>query len=74
MTGGGVVGGTLGGGAVGGGRNIRVIEQFSLDARRRLVLVEVEGRRILVAVAPQQVTALTEWARKESDGEQKATA
>lgn len=46
------------------GRCIRIVEQTAFDARRRLVLVEVCGRKVLLAVAPQQVTALTEWPQK----------
>lgn len=46
---------------VSGGRQIRLVEQLSLDARRRLILLEVGGRGVLLAVTPQQVTSLSEW-------------
>jgi flagellar biogenesis protein FliO len=57
---------------IAGGRRIRMVEQLAFDARRRLVLVEVGGRNVLLAVTPQQVTALTEWPMEGAAGEARA--
>lgn len=44
-----------------GGRQIQLLERVAIDPRRSLLLVEVKGRTILVAVSPQQITALCDW-------------
>ena len=54
---------------VSGGRKIHVVEQMAFDARRRLVLLEVCGRNVLLAVTPQQVNAISEWPKEESNSE-----
>ena len=49
-------------GAVGGagGRRIRVIENSSLGANKSLHLVEIGGRKLLVASTPNQISLITE--------------
>lgn len=53
----------LGPGAVRGGRSaeIAVVGRTLVDRKSALLLVEVDGRRILVGVTPQQLTSLSEW-------------
>lgn len=59
----------------GGGRapvrpgEIRVLTQTSLGRRGALVLVEVEGRRVLVGAAQGHLTALSEWETLPEEGE-----
>jgi len=53
----------MGPGAIRGGRSaeIAVVGRTVLDRKSALLLVEVDGRRILVGVTPQQLSSLSEW-------------
>jgi flagellar protein FliO/FliZ len=49
------------GGARTSGSLVRVLNRVPIGRRAALLLVEIDGRRILIGVTPTQLSALTEW-------------
>lgn len=49
-----------------GTANLSVIQGISLGAKERAVLIQVQGRRLLLGVAPGQVTLLAEVSRDDA--------
>lgn len=45
-------------GGASGNRQLRVITAVAVGTRERVVLLEVEGERVLIGVTPQQITSL----------------
>ena len=43
------------------GQGVRVVQRVPVGRRQSLLLVEVEGRRILVGSTPNSLTSLSEW-------------
>ena len=44
------------------GGHIRVVEGLALGAREKLLLVEVDGRRVLLALSPGRIQPVTDYA------------
>lgn len=49
-----------------GQSSIKVIDTFSLGARQRIILVEVDNQRILVGVSPQAMSGLAQWPKDQA--------
>jgi flagellar protein FliO/FliZ len=49
------------GGVRASGSLVRVLNRVPIGRRAALLLVEIDGRRILIGVTPTQLSALTEW-------------
>ncbi len=45
----------------GGQRQLRLLETLSVGPRQKIVLMEVDGQRLVVGVSPQQMQALGQW-------------
>lgn len=45
-------------GSNGGNRQLRIITAVAVGTRERVVLLEVEGEKVLVGVTPQQITPI----------------
>ena len=49
-----------------GQSSIKIIDTFSLGARQRIILVEVDNQRILVGVSPQAMSGLGQWPKDQA--------
>ncbi len=49
-------------------RNMHIVESLPVGPQRLLLVVEVEGRRLLIGATPQTFTLLTELESKENRG------
>ena len=47
--------------SAGGQRQLRLVETLSVGPRQKIVLMEVDGQRLVVGVSPQQMQALGQW-------------
>lgn len=56
-----------------GQASIEVVQGVSLGAKERAVLIRVQGRRLLLGVAPGQVSLLTELADDQADDQAEAS-
>ena len=54
--------------APGGGGNMRMISAMSMGQKEKIVLVEVEGQKLLLGVTPNQISCLKELGRSEEAG------
>ncbi len=52
---------------LGAGANIKILSMLSLGTKEKVVLLEVEGERVLVGVTPQQMTTLFHVSERNSE-------
>ena len=45
---------------------MHILETLSVGPRQKIVLIQVDGREVLVGITAQQMTALSPWSEKDT--------